>query len=93
MQFLEGPKDAVLALMAKIRVDPRHRGVIVLVQEEHDAREFEEWSMGFKKLGIDAAAEVPGYNEVLNLPLTSEDFLLHPSKSVQLLLSFKSVAR
>ena len=33
------------------------------------------------------------YNDVFNLPLTSEEFLLHPSKSLQLLLSFKSTMR
>jgi hypothetical protein len=74
-----------------VKTDSRHRGVIVLLQEEHEGREFDEWSMGFKKLqGQQGAA---GYNEVLNLPLTSEEFLLHPSKSLQLLLSFKSAMR
>jgi hypothetical protein len=91
MQFLEGPKQQVLEVMNKVKTDSRHRGVIVLLQEEHEGREFDEWSMGFKKLqGQQGAA---GYNEVLNLPLTSEEFLLHPSKSLQLLLSFKSAMR
>ena len=91
MQFLEGPKEQVLEVMNKVKADPRHRGVIVLLQEEHEGREFEEWSMGFKKLHGEKG--VTGYSEVLNLPLTSEEFLLHPSKSLQLLLSFKSAMR
>ena len=92
MQFLEGPKEQVLEVMNKVKADPRHRGVIVLLQEEHEGREFEEWSMGFKKLHARDVKAV-GYNEILNLPLTSEEFLLHPSKSLQLLLSFKSAMR
>ena len=92
MQFLEGPKEQVMEVMTKVKADPRHRGVIVLLQEEHEGREFEEWSMGFKKLKS-SDGKVDGYNEVLNLPLTSEEFLLHPSKSLQLLLSFKSTMR
>ena len=93
MQFLEGPKDAVLALMTKIKADQRHRGLIVLLHEEHDEREFDHWAMGFKKLGANAKFEVPGYSDFLNLPLTSEEFLLNPSKSLQLLLNFKKVVR
>ena len=91
MQFLEGPKEQVLEVMNKVKADQRHRGVIVLLQQEHEGREFEEWSMGFKKL--QDRKGIVGYSEVLNLPLTSEEFLLHPSKSLQLLLSFKSAMR
>jgi hypothetical protein len=93
MQFLEGPKEAVLALVEKIKLDPRHRGMIVLLHEEHANREFEQWAMGFKKLGAEAFLEVPGYSDFLDLPLTSEQFLLNPSKSLKLLLNFKKVMR
>jgi hypothetical protein len=90
MQCLEGPKDAVETLMDKIRGDPRHRGIIVLLAE-YAQPEFSEWSMGFKKLNPSTAIEVPGYSEFLSLPLTSEQFRLHPSSSVKMLLSFKSM--
>jgi hypothetical protein len=89
MQFLEGPKEAVVSLAAKIKDDPRHHGLIVLLQEEHEEREFEEWSMGFKKLDSDMALGVSGYSEFLDLPLTSEQFLTNPSRSLKLLFSFK----
>ena len=93
MQFLEGPKEAVLALIATIKLDARHRGIIILLHEDHAEREFKEWSMGFKKLDSNASLEVPGYSDLLELPLTSEQFLLNPSKALKLLLSFKNVMR
>ena len=93
MQFLEGPKEAVLALAARIKLDPRHRGVIVLLQEEHTGREFDQWAMGFKKVGSKAFLDIPGYSDFLDLPLTSEQFLLHPSKSLKLLFNFKKIMR
>jgi hypothetical protein len=93
MQFLEGPRKNVCALLDTIKGDPRHRGMIILLQSEHDERDFSEWSMGFKTLKNDVLPEVPGYSDFLDLPLTSDEFLMHPSKSLQLLLSFKENMR
>lgn len=94
MQFLEGPKEKVLELVQKIKGDPRHRGLIVLLQEEQEGREFNEWAMAFKKLeGKEANFDVAGYSEFLDLPLTSEQFLLNPSKALKLLLNFKKIVR
>jgi Sensors of blue-light using FAD len=90
MQCLEGPKEAVETLMEKVKRDPRHRGVIVLLHEDAES-EFSEWSMGFKRLDPNTAIEVPGYSEFLNLPLTSDQFRQHPSSSVKMLLCFKSM--
>jgi hypothetical protein len=89
MQCLEGPKEAVCTLEAKILSDPRHRGMLVLLKEEHVKPEFNEWAMGFKRLDSNTAIEVPGYSDFLDLPLTSKQFQMHPSKSLKLLLSFK----
>jgi Sensors of blue-light using FAD len=89
MQCLEGPKEAIQTLEAKIRSDPRHRGMIVLLTEDDVQPEFREWAMGFKKLDPNTAIEVPGYSEFLNVPLTAEQFQLKPSNSLKLLLSFR----
>jgi hypothetical protein len=89
MQCLEGPKDAVQILEARIRLDPRHRGMIALLTEDDVQPEFREWAMGFKKLDSDTALEAPGYSEFLAVPLTAERFQLKPSNSLKLLLSFK----
>ena len=93
MQFLEGPKEEVFKLLEKIKKDPRHRGIITLLQQEHNEREFSEWAMGFKKLGSDQLLEVPGYSDFLDLPLSSDQFLTEPSKCLRLLLNFKNIMR
>jgi hypothetical protein len=93
MQFLEGPKDKVCALLEKIKTDLRHKGMIILLQQEHAEREFIDWSMGFKKLGRDNLPGIPGYSDFLDLPLTSEQFLLNPSRTLRLLLSFRNSIR
>jgi hypothetical protein len=89
MQLLEGPEPAVRATMEKIKVDPRHRAIQVLMEEEIPTREFSHWSMGFKKLNAATATEIAGYSDFLNDPLISEKFLLHPSQAFRFLLIFK----
>ncbi|WP_371395626.1 BLUF domain-containing protein [Fretibacter rubidus] len=50
MQVLEGPRDAVKALYAKIDVDKRHKNVKLLMDEGCDKPIFSEWSMGFRPM-------------------------------------------
>jgi hypothetical protein len=93
MQLLEGPKDAVLGLVSKIKLDPRHHGFLALLQQEQAQREFSDWEMGFKKLDAKSALEVPGYSDFLDVPLSSQEFILNPTKSLKLLLNFKKMMR
>jgi hypothetical protein len=93
MQILEGEKEKVVPLLEKIKLDPRHTGVITLLQQENAQREFSEWAMGFKKLGPEEVANVPGYSDFLNVPLNSEQFVRNPSQSLRLLLNFKKMMR
>lgn len=46
MQLLEGGREAVNALYARIVADPRHTQVTLLVYEEIAERRFAGWSMG-----------------------------------------------
>ncbi|WP_416878720.1 BLUF domain-containing protein [Litorimonas sp.] len=55
LQVLEGEKNVVEALFAKIEKDPRHIQIMVLLRREAEIREFEGWKMGFKH--IDANGE------------------------------------
>ena len=93
MQLLEGPMGAVQSLVAKIKLDPRHRGFIALLQEDKTKREFSDWEMGFTKLDAKTVVDVPGYSDFLDLPLDSEEFLENPSKALKLLLNFKKTMR
>ena len=44
-QVLEGPREAVLALMARINADPRHRDVSIMAEEILPQRSFPRWSL------------------------------------------------
>lgn len=47
LQVLEGPRDAVDRIFARIYSDPRHRAVVKLREGQIDAREFGAWAMAF----------------------------------------------
>lgn len=49
MQVLEGSRERVLALYAKLHKDGRHSGLIALAQLDIKARSFDNWSMRFIK--------------------------------------------
>jgi hypothetical protein len=93
MQVLEGPKAAVLSLLDRIRSDSRHHGLIVVLQEEHANREFPQWAMGFQHLDSIHPLNISGYTHYHKLPMTAEEFLLNPARSLQYLLSFKDKVR
>ncbi|MDT0630858.1 BLUF domain-containing protein [Rubrivirga sp. S365] len=67
VQWLEGPKDDVLALYARIRRDPRHTDCETIAEGAaadlvgRDGRLFPEWGMRFEPVGA--------------LPMTLEAFL------------------
>ena len=88
MQFLEGPKEAVLEILGKIKTDPRHHSMMIIFQEEHRLREFSTWTMGFERIGPGEGVP-PGFNDLWELPFSSEEFLLNPTRALQFLLSFK----
>ncbi len=50
LQYLEGPEDTVVALMHKIRQDPRHHSVIELVRCPLPQRVFGGWLMAHAEL-------------------------------------------
>jgi Sensors of blue-light using FAD len=89
MQLLEGSETAVVSTLAKIKRDPRHRALVVVMQEETPHREFENWSMAFGNLGSETSPAEPGYSDFLDLPLNSEKFQADPSKAFGFLLAFK----
>jgi hypothetical protein len=48
LQCLEGPKEVLMRTLIRIRLDSRHRGVHVLLDEEKEGRLFAGWQMGFE---------------------------------------------
>ena len=89
MQLLEGERDTVLALYGRIAADPRHHGLLRLLEGPTDTRQFADWSMAFRDLSAPDAHEIPGYSEFLNTPLTGVEFSANPTKCQRLLTTFK----
>jgi hypothetical protein len=89
MQVLEGERNAVQATRARIEVDPKHHGMLVLLSGPIEHREFGSWSMAYRDLGNPENRNVPGYDEFLNTPLNHERFVKEPAASRKLLAVFK----
>ena len=89
MQVLEGDQEVVRPLYAKIGRDPRHRGLLTLLQGPLAERQFPDWSMGFRDLNAPDALSTPGYNEFLNTPLMGAEFSSDPTRCQKLLMMFK----
>ena len=89
MQVLEGPEETVRRVHGKILRDPRHCGMIVLLEHEIANRQFGDWSMGFRNLDDPQLTGTPGFSEFMNTALTSTQFRDNPSFAQKLLASFK----
>jgi hypothetical protein len=61
MQVLEGTESAVQETMSRIYKDARHHGIIVLSKDKVNAREFGNWSMGFRGIHVNDVESWPGY--------------------------------
>lgn len=80
IQLLEGEKQNVHYMYDKIKQDPRHEKIIVLLEGYLDSRIFKEWSMGFKALNEEEFERLSGYKKLEDLfaekPVTNES---HPA--------------
>ena len=61
MQVLEGEESAVEETFSRIEQDPRHTAIVVIERAPIAAREFERWSMGFRRLDAEDAKRNPAY--------------------------------
>jgi len=57
IQILEGEADTVRSVFRRIESDDRHRNIMVVLEQSADDRLFTQWSMGFKQLDADMAAD------------------------------------
>ncbi len=88
MQVLEGPDEAVRQIYTRIAADPRHRGLIKLLEDQISERQFANWTMGFKNLD-DLTGEVPGYTGFPRDSFVSDTFQNQPTRAQKLLLMFR----
>ncbi len=52
--------------MTKIRRDPRHTGVRVLLTEHIDDRRFTEWTMGYEPIGTPTTPAPEGFRDTFD---------------------------
>ena len=63
LQVLEGPESAVRDAIDRIRRDPRHRDVRILVSEPVEERRFPDWTMGYEPIGTSASVPPAGFRD------------------------------
>ncbi len=90
LQILEGEREAIEALYAIIERDPRHRRIIRLFTHEILARDFPEWSMGFRRLTANST-ELRGFTDFFDPSFAMSS--LAPSRAATLLKMFKNSGR
>lgn len=89
LQLLEGEETRVRGLMAHIAKDPRHSGLIVLIEEAVPARLFQDWSMGFRDLSDPEVLALPGFNDYMNRRHGRGDLPDDPSDALDLMQVFR----
>ena len=94
VQLLEGNKELVERTYETIARDPRHSGLIRLVGEYSESRDFADWSMGFQRIESKSLTDVEGFNNLLENKDLGGDQLTAISKRMRILFeTFRKTAR
>ncbi|KTR96114.1 hypothetical protein NS220_03295 [Microbacterium testaceum] len=89
LQVLEGPESLVRELIDRIRRDPRHRDMRVLVDEEIEQRRFADWTMGYESLKMPQNAAPEGFRDSFD-DLDSDDGTITARALRELTLWFRT---
>lgn len=89
MQVLEGDETAVRRLYAKISRDRRHTGLITLIGDHQETRQFADWAMACQDPDMSGSADGEGFDDFLTTPFTKAEFGADPTACQRLLLGFK----
>lgn len=90
-QVLEGEERVVRNLFARICKDDRHQRVELLFEGSIEAREFEDWRMGFVQLDEVDVARLPGFSRFLEEGLGPRELFHEMSKTRQLMTLFREM--
>jgi hypothetical protein len=90
MQVLEGEEAAIDETYGRIAQDARHRDLIVIDRGRIVQREFERWSMGFRRLGTEEIASHPGYAPFFDSDYDVKAIGARPGLALDLLKEFGS---
>ncbi len=93
LQVLEGAKDVVEKLYDRIERDNRHTGVMRLMEITSQERNFDGWSMGYRKINEhELETAVPGFNKFLSCESACDELKGRINSSVWALLkSFRKI--
>ena len=90
LQVLEGEEDVLVPLYDRIRRDQRHEKVKTLYMRDVPARDFPNWTMGFKNLnGVDVT-QLEGYTDFMESGETARDMFEDMTRAKKLLLLFRA---
>lgn len=91
MQMLEGEKNTVLDLYAKIQTDNRHKGVITMLEGDIEERNFHDWSMGF--FNMDKVTNHANYNDYIKDNIALKSFHKDSQDAYKFMLLFNKINR
>ena len=90
IQILEGEEKCLKNLYHRISMDSAHHRVITISEGEAPAREFSEWSMGFRDMTGSPQPVVPGFTAYMNTPNQYDNSLTQSVRYAELLAMFKA---
>ncbi len=90
LQVIEGDETAVRALFKRIEADPRHKDLLVLLEEAITTRSFPDWSMGFRDIDDPAVRALPGFSALMSDARARAGFGSDPTGCLALIDLFRS---
>ncbi|MXO75430.1 hypothetical protein GRI40_09410 [Altererythrobacter aerius] len=72
MQLIEGPKANLMSLMGTLARDPRHSGMLTLIDEPIDARSCPAWSMHHMRFPTNLVERRAAIDAELPLPISPQ---------------------
>lgn len=85
LQVLEGDATIVDALINKIQSDPRHHSVEIVIRSSIREREFNNWSMGYRRLQASDAEAMPHFAPFFEAGFDAEKIGVQPGIALDIL--------
>jgi len=76
VQYIEGSKSEISNVYESIKNDPRHNELLLLDSGEIEERQFQDWSMAYKKINNSMVEDLTGYKD-----LELDNLFLNPDKT------------
>jgi len=87
-QVLEGKESDIRFVFEKIKSNPKHSDIVVILKEAISKRSFEEWNMAYTRVSPDEIRDIVGYQDIENL--SPSPALFEESKARKILSAFQS---